>query len=78
MMPLAHRIYEGLKEVCEPHFKVIFPEWIRGPLGVALFLRGYTDLLLDMTGNLELIHGLMKKVTDERKRYFRMRASFIG
>lgn len=78
MMPLAHRIYEGIKEVCEPQFKIIFPEWIRGPLGVALFLRGYTNLLLDMTGDVELVHGLMKKVTDERKRYFSMRASFMG
>lgn len=77
MMPLAHRLYDGIKEVCGNRFKIIFPEWIRGPFGVALFLRGYTNLLLDMTGEVEIIHGLMKRITDERKRYFKMRAEFI-
>jgi hypothetical protein len=74
MMPMAHRIYEGIREIAGDSFLVLFPEWTRGPFGVALALGGYNNVLLAMMRDPDYYHGLMGRITEERKTYFHQRA----
>ena len=74
MMPAAHRIFEGIKEIIGDSFLVLFPEWTRGPFGVALALGGYNNVLLAMMRDPDYYHGLMSRITEERKIYFQKRA----
>jgi uroporphyrinogen-III decarboxylase len=78
LMPLAHRYYEVLNELLEKDFKVTFPEWGRGPFGVAFHLRGFENLLMDMASNAEFAHKLMRVITDSRKKWTEDRAKFLG
>jgi hypothetical protein len=78
MMPLAHRMYEGVNELVAGRLQVIFPEWLRGPFGVALYLRGYQDLLVDLANKPEFAHNLMRRITQDRQSWFRARAAFLG
>ena len=59
-------------------FKVIFVEWLRGPLGVSLYLRGYQDLLTDLAVDPEFAHGVLDRVNRAREDWFRARAQFLG
>ena len=78
MMPVAHKIYNGIKEIVGKSFTVLFPEWTRGPFGVAMHIGGYNDMLLKMAEDPDFVHALMRRVTNERKNYFKARAQFIG
>jgi uroporphyrinogen-III decarboxylase len=78
MMPMAHRIFEGIQEIAGKSFLVLFPEWTRGPFGVALHIGGYTNALLAMAENPDFFHSLMRRVTDERKNYFQYRSQLTG
>ncbi len=70
MMPLAHRMYHEIGAIAGDLFTVLFPEWIRGSFGVALYLGGYNNMLLNMLTQPDFFHGLMARITDERKNYF--------
>ena len=78
MMPMAHRIFEGIQEIVGKSFLVLFPEWTRGPFGVALHIGGYNNLLLGMVTTPDFFHALMQRITDERKNYFRFRSKLTG
>lgn len=78
MMPLAHRLYEGVRELAGDAFTVVFPEWIRGPFGVALYARGYQDLLVDLAGNPAFADAVLDRVTQARQDWFLSRARFLG
>jgi hypothetical protein len=78
MMPLAHRIYQGILDIAGSEFTVLFPEWGRGPFGVAMYIGGYQKMLFDMATAPDFFHRMMKRVTEERKNYFRNRAAFTG
>ena len=78
MMPDAHRLYDGIREMAGDRFKVIFVEWLRGPLGVSLYLRGYQDLLLDLATDPEFAHGVLDRVNRAREEWFRARAQLLG
>lgn len=78
LMSDAHRIYEGIKDFVGDQMTVVFPEWLRGPFGVALYLRGYQELLVDMMEQPEYAHALLAKVTHDRKKWFVERARYLG
>jgi hypothetical protein len=78
MMPAAHRLYEGVREMVGDRFSVIFVEWLRGPLGVSLYLRGYQDLLQDLAIDPEFAHSVLDRVNRAREDWFRARAQFLG
>lgn len=78
MMPLAHRIYEGVEEIAGDAFTVVFPEWIRGPFGVALYARGYQDLLVDLVGDPAFADAVLERVTKARQAWFLARARLLG
>jgi len=78
LMPLAHRFYEEISELTEGKYTVVFPEWGRGPFGVAFHLRGFNNLLMDMVVNPDFVHRLMRFITDARKHWVSERAKFLG
>jgi len=78
MMPLAHRLYEGVQEIAGDVFTVVFPEWIRGPFGVALYARGYQDLLVDLVADPVFADAVLEQVTKARQAWFLARARFLG
>lgn len=78
MMPMAHRIFEGIQDIAGKSFLVLFPEWTRGPFGVALHIGGYSNSLLAMAENPEFFQALMQRITEERKNYFRFRSKLTG
>lgn len=78
MMPVAHRIYAGISERVGESFLVLFPEWTRGPFGVALHLGGYNNILMGMVTNPDFVCALMRRINEERKNYFRYRSNLAG
>lgn len=79
LMPQAHKMYDEIKDLVEKEdFTVGFPTWMRGPFGVAAFLRGMENLLVDMKLKPKFVHKLMRFVVDSRKQWFIERAKFLG
>jgi hypothetical protein len=76
LMPLAHRFYEVIGELADG-YNVVFPEWGRGPFGVATHIRGYENFLSDMIGNPRFAHRVMRLITDTRKEWIADRAKFL-
>ena len=78
LMPLAHEMYQEISEMVEGKYIVVFPEWGRGPFGVAFHIRGFNNLLMDMVTNPEFVHQLMKFINEARKEWVSVRARFLG
>jgi hypothetical protein len=78
MMPVAHRLFEEIREMAGDGLTVVFPEWLRGPLGVAQYVRGYEDMLADLAGDPALAGDILGRVTEARRRWFEDRARFLG
>lgn len=78
LMPDAIRIYEYVRENVDDDFEVIFPEWLRGPFGIALYLRGYEHLLMDMVDYPEFTHRFMQFIVDSRKNWFKQLEGYLG
>jgi len=77
-MPLAHKFYQEINKLVPEDFSVVFPVWIRGPLGVACAIRGMQNLLVDIIEDPEFVHQLMRLITDSRKEYTRESRKFLG
>jgi len=78
LMPLAHEFYESISRTVSDDFRVIFPEWDRGPFGMAIALRGMENMLKDTIKRPDFVHKLMKFVTESRIRWTKDRSSFLG
>jgi hypothetical protein len=76
MMPIAHKLFQGIREITGDSFLVLFPEWIRGPFGVALHIAGYQNALVMMMRNPVFFNALMQRINAERKNYFQYRSKF--
>ncbi len=77
LMPLVHRMYSEISELVEGNYTVVFPEWARGPFGVAMHIRGLENLLSDMLLKPDFVHRLMRFVTNARKEWIKERAAFL-
>ena len=77
-MPLAHRFYQEIKSVLPEDFNVVFPEWGRSSFGILWHIRGMENLLIDMYEKPDFVHKLFKRVTDERKKWFRDWSNFLS
>ena len=77
-MPLVHMMYDRISELAEGEYTVVFPEWGRGPFGVAQHIRGLQDLLSDMVLHPDYVRRLMRFITDARKTWTEERARFLG
>jgi len=78
LMPIAHRMYNGIKELLDDDFTVTFPEWGRSTFAVSLHLRGMDNILMDMIDRPEFVHQLMKFMNESRKRWTTERFKFLG
>ncbi|MDK2798852.1 MAG: hypothetical protein PWP27_586 [Clostridiales bacterium] len=78
LMPKAIEVYEYVKENLDDDFEVLFPEWIRGPFGVAVYLRGFENLLMDMMDEPEFVHELMRFIVESRKTWYDSLEKYLG
>jgi len=77
-LQMAIPFYERVNTLAGREFQVIFPQWYRGPQGVALYIRGFENFSIDMYENPAFAHRLLRYVTDAAKQYARWRAHFTG
>jgi hypothetical protein len=69
-MPKLLRFYNRMLEIARGRFNVSFPTWCRGPLDMAIALRGYEQFVEDTVERPQFVHGLMQYLIDERMRWW--------
>lgn len=77
LMPVAHRMYENIKSILPEDFAVEFPEWGRGPFGVAVALRGMNNILIDCYDQPDFVHSLMQFIVESKKEWSIAKAKFL-
>jgi uroporphyrinogen-III decarboxylase len=78
LMPQAIRMYEGVKVLLDDDFEVFFPEWLRGPFGLATYMRSFENVLMDMLDEPEFSHRLMRFLVDSRKAWYDSLEKYLG
>ncbi|OGD21452.1 MAG: hypothetical protein A2W03_11785 [Candidatus Aminicenantes bacterium RBG_16_63_16] len=78
ILGLAHEFYDRIQETLPGDWKVIFPDWVIGPFGVAACLRGYENILADLVLAPEFFMRILDVVSDKMIEYSRERAKFLG
>jgi len=78
LMPQTIKMYEGVREILDDDFNVMFPEWLRGPFGLATYIRGFENVLIDMIEEPEFYNDLMKCIVDGRKIWYDGFSQYIG
>lgn len=73
----AQRFHNVIRNIAGKEFNVIFPVWFRGPQGVALYIRGFENFLIDLTDNPGFVHRTMRYVTDAQKAFITWRARYL-
>jgi len=69
-MPRLLRWREELEGVTENRLAVRMAAWWRGPLDLAVQLRGYESLMSDAAENPGFVHSLMRWLTEQRMAWF--------
>jgi len=69
-MPRILKWYDDINEISRERLKVIFYGWYRGPLDLAMQLRGYNKFIIDAMENPDFIDGLLKFITEQRLRWY--------
>ena len=59
-MPKIHEFYSVMSEYAAGRLIVLFPEWVRGLFCLAVHLRGFENLLLDIITEPEYVHKLLR------------------
>jgi uroporphyrinogen-III decarboxylase len=75
---MAIPFYKRVRALAGKEFRVIFPQWYRGPQGVALYLRGFENFSIDMYENERFAHRVLRYVTDAAKDFAHWRARHTG
>lgn len=70
--------YQEVKRRVGSEFRVIFPQWYRGPQGVALYVRGFENFSLDLYLQPQFAHRLLRFITDAAKQFVAWRAEYTG
>lgn len=70
--------YNRVVERAGKEFSVIFPQWYRGPQGVALYVRGFENFSLDLYDDPDFAHRTLRYATDTAKRFASWRADRTG
>jgi uroporphyrinogen-III decarboxylase len=78
LMPEVHRFYEALQDLAGPDLKVVFPALIGHPWQIAEYMRGMTNLLMDIHRNPGLVHRLLTYIVESMERLAEERARFLG
>lgn len=81
-MPILHRQYRELRRLSQERYggavTVGFPVFHRGPLDVAIQMRGYENFIMDIQERPEFVHALLAHIVRERVRWNRERAAWLG
>lgn len=78
LMPKIHQYFETLSEYAGDRFKVMFPEWVRGPFCLSMHMRGASEILVDCMIDQDFVDKLLRFVTDSKKLWDKERAEFLG
>ena len=78
LMPKILEVYETAEKMVKGRVPVFFERWDRSPWGVAVHLRGLTELLKDTIQNPEFVHKLLTFVTESRVRWERKKEEYLG
>ena len=79
LCPRVHRFYENMKKLAEGFdIEVMFPVTLRSPFSVAIMLRGFENLLIDMYDDPEFFRDLLGTIADYIKAYAKARAEYLG
>ena len=79
LCPKAIEFYEHHMKVCEPYgIRAMFPVAMRSPFSVAIMLRGFENLLMDMLEDPEFFEDLMDLITSYLIDYSTARARYLG
>lgn len=78
-MPQLHSFYDSIGKMARQHgMNVVFPFWQKGPFGIALRLRGVTNLFMDMITAPSFVRDLMDFLSFSRQEWTKERANFLG
>jgi hypothetical protein len=78
ILSLAHEFYCRIKEILPSNWNVIFPDWVLGPLGIGIYLRGYQNILFDLIVTPEFFVKILNIVSDKMIEYSIKRAKYLG
>lgn len=77
-MPQILRLYDELSALVKERLHVTFPTWSRGPLDMAIQLRGYGQFVLDTIDRPAFVHDLIKYLVEERIRWWDAYCAYLG
>jgi len=69
-MPRLMKWHDDISSIANGRMNIFFPTWWRGPLDLAVQLRGYENLVMDSIEDPEFVHDLLKFITQERIRWY--------
>jgi hypothetical protein len=69
-MPRVFKLYDELQAISKGRLGVGFPTWGRGPLDMAIQLRGYEQFIDDTRERPQFVHDLMRYIIEERMRWW--------
>jgi uroporphyrinogen-III decarboxylase len=77
-MPHLFQLYQELQRLVKGRAPVAFPTWQRGPLDLAIQLRGYEQFVSDIMERPAFVHDLMKYLVQERIRWWDAHCAHFG
>jgi hypothetical protein len=76
-MPLVHEKYRELCALVDGRLRVTFPGWSRSPWSVATFLRGFTELYMDVVERPDFVRELLDFIAECRISWEKQRCDFL-
>ena len=77
-MPRMIQWYSDIKDHIGDKLQVRFQTWWRGPLDMAVQLRGYENLMWDSVENPEFVDGLLDFLVEQRRNWFGGYCRYFG
>lgn len=77
-MPEIHKKYEEIKKILDGRINVTFPGWCRGTWSVACFLRGFTNIYVDLLDQPDFVKELLDFIAESRISWEKQRSDFLG
>ncbi len=77
-MSYIHEKYAQVCEIVDGRLDVSFPGWVRGPWSLACFLRGFTELYMDILDEPEFVKELLDFTVEARISWEKQRSEFLG
>ncbi|MDD5017424.1 MAG: uroporphyrinogen decarboxylase family protein [Eubacteriales bacterium] len=75
----AHYFYETMKKLTEGYdINVMFPITLRSPFSIAIMLRGFENLLVDIYEDPEFFDDILTTIAGYLKEYAKARAKFLN